>query len=209
MCQRLNCCSLARFGSETPSPAQVCRQTREVRQPWGTCHAHTLLPPVLRWWPLHSPRLFPSQRMGTRPASLPCFAAFIGTELFLPSSSLPLLLFFLFFSTHVSVVLPATMEQVSRRCHRYLTAGNIDGGGSGFAVVVSRWMEVNQWAGCMLLGLGGCKSTELGPLCHLNVSGCPLCKGSSCHMQPCGTSRVFSTSFSVLQNGRTCLCSSP
>lgn len=181
-------------------------QPRDVEpQPWGTCHAHVLLP---QWrWHLHNPRVLPSRRIRPRPASLACFAVFIGAELFLPSSSLHLsLLFFFFFPPQVSVVVPATLERVSRHCCCYLTAGHIDGAGSGFAVVVSRRMEVNRWAGCVLLGSGGCKRTELSPLCHSDVAAYSLRKGSSCHVQPWETSGVSSASFSVLQNGRKPLC---
>ena len=61
---------------------------------------------------------------------------------------------------------------------------------------------MNWWAGCLLLRSGGCKIAELGLLCQSNVSGYSLCKGSSCHMQPCETLGISSASFSVSQNGR-------
>lgn len=99
-CQQPNCCSQAPLMSESPSPAQVCMQTREGLQPWDMCHEHTLPPHALFWWLFHNPRFLPSQRMGTRLASLLGFTALIGAELFLPSSSLPLPLFKkLFFSS--------------------------------------------------------------------------------------------------------------
>lgn len=47
MCQQLNCCSPVPFRSKNHSSAQVCRQTREVLQPWdtsrspGACATHT------------------------------------------------------------------------------------------------------------------------------------------------------------------------
>lgn len=76
------------------------------------------------------------------------------------------------------------------------------------ALVVSEWVEGNQWAGFMLLRSRDCSSSDLNLLFHSMFLALPYSKTAAvmCSQDTFG---ISSTRFSVSQNDRKFLCSSP